>query len=93
MFALSVSVGGGATIPALHSGCNTRYHWPQLQPQETTMPTKLLTWEQVRDRLDDRVLKRVAEECDIPYLSLIRIKSGTQPPKYDQLERLSEYLA
>lgn len=53
----------------------------------------MLTLEQIRDRLRDRNLKRVAQATGLVYMTLVRIASGETPdPRYKKLKILSDYL-
>jgi len=55
------------------------------------MNVKLLTTEQVRNKLIDRRLSYVAEKCDLTYMSLSRIRKNEGNPSLSTLEKLSEY--
>jgi transcriptional regulator with XRE-family HTH domain len=53
----------------------------------------MLTLEQIKDRLDDRVIAAVAARTGIHRNTLDRIKSGANKnPTYHILSRLSDYL-
>ena len=53
----------------------------------------MLTPEQIKARLKDRVMTKVAEETGIYYHTLLRFRDGTtRRPQYETIRRLSEYL-
>ena len=53
----------------------------------------MLTLEEIRERLKDRNLKRVAAGSGMVYMTVIRIASGeTADPRYSTLKVLSDYL-
>jgi transcriptional regulator with XRE-family HTH domain len=54
---------------------------------------KLLTADEVRDKLLDRRLSYVAEKCGLTYMSLSRIRKNNGKPALTTLEKLSEYFA
>lgn len=54
---------------------------------------KLLTADEVRDKLKDRRLAYVAEECGLTYMSLSRLRKSEGNPSLATLEKLSEYFA
>lgn len=54
---------------------------------------RLLTVEQVREKLKDRRLTYVAKECGLTYMSLARIKKNSGNPSLATLQKLSEYFS
>lgn len=53
----------------------------------------MLTLEQIVDRLHDRNLKKVAEACNLNYVSLWKlIREPTDRCEYRTIKRLSDYL-
>ena len=53
----------------------------------------MLTPEQIRARLQDRVMTKVSKETGIHYNTLLRFRDGhTESPSYKMVARLSEYL-
>lgn len=57
------------------------------------MPAKLLTANQVRNKLMDRRLSYVADKCGLTYMSLSRIRKNEGKPSLPTLEKLSEYFS
>jgi len=55
------------------------------------MEIKLLSAEQVRNKLLDRRLIYVADKCGLTYMSLSRIRKNLGKPSLTTLEKLSEY--
>ena len=51
---------------------------------------RLMSAEQVRQRLHDRKLSYVAERCDLTYMSLSRLVKGNTP-SVGTLEKLTNY--
>lgn len=51
---------------------------------------RLMTAEQVRDKLKDRNLAYVAKACDLTYMSLSRLRKGNNP-SVKTLEKLTKY--
>ena len=58
---------------------------------EKKMTLKLLTPQEVRDKLIDRRLSYVAKACGLTYMSLSRIRKNNGNPSLSTLEKLSEY--
>ena len=58
---------------------------------EKKMNIKLLTAQQVRNKLVDRRLSYVAEKCGLTYMSLSRLRKNEGNPSLLTLEKLSEY--
>jgi len=52
---------------------------------------RLMTVNEVRNKLRDRRLSYVAEECGLTYMSLARIKNEAGNPSVKTLEKLSVY--
>ena len=53
----------------------------------------MLTLEQIVDRLHDRNLKKVAEACNLNYVSLWKlIREPTDRCEFRTIKRLSDYL-
>ena len=55
------------------------------------MNIKLLTAQQVRNKLVDRRLSYVAEKCGLTHMSLSRLRKNEGNPSLLTLEKLSEY--
>ena len=55
------------------------------------MKARLLTVDEVREKLLDRRLSYVAEKCGLTYMSLSRIRKNNGNPSLNTLEKLSEY--
>lgn len=55
------------------------------------MKARLLTSDEVRDKLIDRRLSYVADKCGLTYMSLSRIRKNDGKPSLSTLEKLSEY--
>lgn len=58
---------------------------------EEKMAPRLMTVNEVRNKLKDRRLTYVAKECGLTYMSLARIKKETGNPSVKTLEKLSVY--
>ena len=52
---------------------------------------KMLTVDQVRNKLQDRRLSIVAQKCDLTFMSLSRIRKNDGNPSSKTLEKLSQY--
>ena len=52
---------------------------------------RLMTVSEVRNKLKDRRLQYVADECGLTYMSLARIKKDAGNPSVKTLEKLSVY--
>jgi len=48
--------------------------------------------EQLRQALRDRVIKRVADSCDINYWTLLRFAKGQRTPRAQTLDKLRAYI-
>ena len=59
--------------------------------KEKKMKARLLTSDEVRDKLIDRRLSYVADKCGLTYMSLSRIRKNEGNPSLATLEKLSEY--
>ena len=58
---------------------------------ENKMKARLLTSDEVIDKLIDRRLSYVADKCGLTYMSLSRIRKNEGNPSLATLEKLSEY--
>jgi len=48
--------------------------------------------EQLRQALQDRVIRRVADACDINYWTLLRFANGQRTPRAQTLDKLRAYI-
>jgi len=55
------------------------------------LETKLLSADELRNKLLDRRLSYVADKCGLTYMSLRRISKNNGKPSLTTLEKLSEY--
>jgi len=53
--------------------------------------SRLLTADEVRQKLEDRRLSYVAEKCGLTYMSLSRIRKSDGNPSLATLQKLSNY--
>lgn len=51
-----------------------------------------MTLEQIKSRLGDYNLRKVADACGIHYNALTRLMKGDTDPRYSTVEKLSAYL-
>lgn len=51
----------------------------------------MLEIEEIRKRLEDRTLTKVAEKAGVPYDTLWAVASGRNNPSYETLQKLSIY--
>lgn len=52
----------------------------------------MLTLDQVREKLKDRNLKKVAETCGIHYNCIYRFMNGKSNPSYDTVQKLVSHI-
>ncbi|HAB37200.1 MAG TPA: hypothetical protein DCE52_04205 [Rhodobacteraceae bacterium] len=55
------------------------------------MTERLLNYNEIRSRLEDRRLSYVAEKCGLTYMVLSRIKKGEGKPSLETVEKLTQY--
>jgi|DEB0MinimDraft_10_1074344.scaffolds.fasta_scaffold89360_2 hypothetical protein len=48
--------------------------------------------EELREALQDRVIRRVAKACDINYWTLLRFANGERTPRAHTLDKLRQYI-
>lgn len=58
----------------------------------TTPKEKMLTLDEVRERLKDRNLMAVANSAGVHYNALYRLMKGGSNPSYKTVQKLIEYL-
>jgi len=59
----------------------------------TLITEKHMDEEQIRNALNDRNLRRVADATGIHHNTLVRFRKGHNPPREGTLDKLREYLA
>lgn len=52
----------------------------------------MLTVEEIRAKLEDRHIKKVAQKSGVHYNVIYRLMSGQSNPSYETLKKLTEYL-
>ena len=52
----------------------------------------MLTIDEIRERVKDRSVKKVARMSGVHFNALYRLVSGKSKPSYETLKKLSEYL-
>jgi len=55
------------------------------------MTERLLNYNEIKSRLEDRRLSYVAEKCGLTYMVLSRIKKGEGKPSLETVEKLTQY--
>ncbi len=55
------------------------------------MTERLLNYNEIRSRLEDRRLSYVAEKCGLTYMVLSRIKKGEGKLSLETVEKLTQY--
>ena len=84
----SIGLAAGAAKWILH-----RYGiHVNMQGMKNNTETKMLTLQQIRDRLADRRLTVVADATGLSHQTLWRIAKGEANPTHDTLAKLSDYL-
>lgn len=53
--------------------------------------TKLLSLDEIRDRLKDRRLYYVAEKAGLTYMSVLRLSKGEVEPKQLTIDKMRKY--